>query len=103
DAQAAMWTTLDTRRLRVAFGALFSVTALRAVYASPFLAFLPSRLGAVMRARLARGFARHPNRSNRFARALLLGELVDEAAPPRAGSIELAHGDAAAWLEAAPA
>ncbi len=103
DAQVAMWRTLDTRRLRLAFGALFSVTALRAVYASPFLAFLPSRLGAVMRGRLARSFARHPNRTNPFARALLLGELVDEAPRPPAGAIELVHGDAAAWLEAAPA
>lgn len=103
EAQVAMWRTLDTRRLRVAFGALFSVTALRAVYASPFLAFLPSRLGAVMRARLARCFARHPNRTNRFARALLLGELADEPPRRRGGVIELAHGDAADWLEAAPA
>lgn len=102
-AQAEMWLALDTWRLRVAFGALFSVAALRAVYASPFLAFLPSRLGAVMRARLARCFARHANRSNPYARALLLGELADDPPPPRASSIELVHGDAAEWLEAAPA
>jgi S-adenosylmethionine:diacylglycerol 3-amino-3-carboxypropyl transferase len=103
EAQVAMWRTLDTWRLRVAFGAVFSVTALRAVYASPFLAFLPSRLGAVMRARLARCFSLHPNRTNPFARALLLGELADEPPQPQAGSIELVHGDAAEWLEAAPA
>lgn len=102
-AQIAMWRTLDTWRLRVAFGALFSVAALRVVYASPLLAFLPSRLGAVMRARLARCFSRHPNRTNPFARALLLGELAGEPSQPRAGSIELVHGDAAEWLEAAPA
>jgi S-adenosylmethionine:diacylglycerol 3-amino-3-carboxypropyl transferase len=101
-AQIEMWRTLDTWRLRVAFGALFSVTALRAIYASPFLAFLPSRLGAVMRARLARCFSRHANRTNPYARALLLGELAD-APPPRAGAIELAQGDAAEWLETAPA
>lgn len=102
-AQADMWRTLDTWRLRVAFGALFSVTALRAVYASPFLAFLPSRLGTVMRARLARAFSRHTNRTNPYARALLLGELAEEQPRPHAGSIELVHGDAAEWLEAAPA
>jgi S-adenosylmethionine:diacylglycerol 3-amino-3-carboxypropyl transferase len=102
-AQIAMWRALDTWRLRIAFGALFSVTALRAVYASPFLAFLPSRLGAVMRARLARSFSRHPNRTNPFARALLLGELADEPRKPQVGSIKLVHGDAAEWLEAAPA
>jgi len=103
ESQVAMWRTLDTWRLRVAFGALFSVTALRAVYASPFLAFLPSRLGAVMRARLTRCFSRHPNRTNPYARALLLGELADELPRPQAGSIELVHGDAAELLEAAPA
>lgn len=102
-AQVEMWRTLDTLRLRVAFGALFSIAALRAVYASPFLAFLPSRLGRVMRARLARGFARHANRTNPYARALLLGELADDPPGPRSGSIELVHGDAAGWLEGAPA
>jgi S-adenosylmethionine:diacylglycerol 3-amino-3-carboxypropyl transferase len=102
-AQIAMWRALDTWRLRVAFGALFSIAALRAIYASPFLAFLPSRLGGVLRARLARCFARHPNRTNPYARALLLGELTDDPPPSRAGAIELVHGNAAEWLEAAPA
>jgi S-adenosylmethionine:diacylglycerol 3-amino-3-carboxypropyl transferase len=102
-AQEEMWRALDTWRLRVAFGALFSVTALRVVYASPFLSFLPSRLGTVMRARLARCFARHPNRTNPYARALLLGELGEDPVPPPSGSIELVHGDAAAWLETVPA
>ncbi|MEO6773645.1 MAG: DUF3419 family protein [Kofleriaceae bacterium] len=116
-AQLAIWNTeLDTRRLHAAFGALFSVTALRTAYASPLLESLPPRLGAVMIARMARCFARHPNRTNPYVRALLLGELA--AAPPprngvprtgvpragsaRAGSIDLVLGDAAAWLELAP-
>ena len=103
DAQIAMWRTLDTRRLRFAFAGLFSLTALRAVYAAPLLACLPSRLGAVMRARLARSFSRHANRSNPFARALLLGELAGEPPGPPSGSIELVHGDAAEWLESSPA
>ena len=94
--QAGFWRRqLDTRRFRAAFDALFSVTALRAVYASPFLAFLPPRLGAVMRARMERCFARHPNRTNPYARALLLGELADDPPRPRAGAIELVHADAA--------
>lgn len=102
-AQLAMWTDqLDTQRLRAAFTALFSVAALRTVYASPLLAMLPARLGTRMRARLARGFARHPNRTNPYARALLLGELA-RPSPPRTGSVELVHGDAAEWLESAPA
>jgi S-adenosylmethionine:diacylglycerol 3-amino-3-carboxypropyl transferase len=101
-AQLELWRReLDTRRFRMAFDALFSVTALRAVYASPFLSFLPPRLGAVMRARLERGIATHPNRANPYARALLLGELVDDPPPPRAHAIELRQGDAAELLEQA--
>jgi S-adenosylmethionine:diacylglycerol 3-amino-3-carboxypropyl transferase len=92
---------LDTRRFRAAFDALLSVTVLGAVYASPFLGFLPPRLGAVMRSRMERCFALHPNRTNPYARALLLGELSD--APPRhPGKIQLVHADAAAWLEGQP-
>jgi len=103
-AQLAFWRQhLDTRRFRAGLDALLSVTALRAVYASPFLGFLPRHLGAVMRGRMERCFARHPNRHNPYARALLLGELVAEPPPPPPGRISLVHADAAAWLEAAPA
>jgi hypothetical protein len=51
---------------------------------------------------MERSFATHPNRTNPYARALLLGELRDEPAPPEAGKIRLVHADAAAYLEAAP-
>jgi S-adenosylmethionine:diacylglycerol 3-amino-3-carboxypropyl transferase len=102
--QQAFWRReLDTARFRAAFDTLLSVTALRAVYASPFLAFLPPRLGAVLRARMERCVARHPNRTNPYLRALLLGELPPAPILPPAGAIELVHGDAAAWLESAPA
>ena len=103
-AQAAYWRRhLDTRRFRAAFDGLLSLTALRAVYASPFLDFLPQHLGAVMRARMERCFGRHPNRSNAYARALLLGELADEAPPATAKAIRLVRADAAAYLEGEPA
>lgn len=101
--QRAAWRALDTRRLRLGLELVFSPAALRAVYASPLLRGLPPRLGAVMHDRLARGFARHPNRHNSFARTLLLGELPGAAPPVRAGAITLVEGDAAAWLERAPA
>jgi len=102
--QTAYWRrNLDTWRFRVAFDALLSITALRAVYASPLLDFLPRRFGPVMRGRMARCFARHPNRTNPYARALLLGELPDEPPPPEAGTIRLVHADAAAYLEREPA
>lgn len=100
-AQAAYWRDhLDTRRFRTAVDALLSRPLLRTIYAAPFLAFLPPHLGAVMRGRLARGFARHPNRENPYARALLLGELPDEQEPaPPARPITLVHADAASYLE----
>jgi S-adenosylmethionine:diacylglycerol 3-amino-3-carboxypropyl transferase len=98
--QIAYWRRhLDTRRFRAAIDGLFSLTALRAVYASPFLDFLPPRLGAVMRGRMERCFARHANRTNPYARALLLGELSATPAPPEAQDIRLVHADAATCLE----
>jgi S-adenosylmethionine:diacylglycerol 3-amino-3-carboxypropyl transferase len=102
--QTAYWNRhLNTQRFRMAFDALLSVAALRAVYAAPFLDFLPHRLGPVLRARMERCIATHPNRDNPYARALLLGELGDTAPPPAARDIRLVHADAAAFLEAAPA
>jgi len=98
--QIAYWRRhLDTRRFRASLDGLFSLTALRAVYASPFLDFLPPRLGAIMRGRMERCFARHPNRANPYARALLLGELADGPPPPEAKDIRLVHADAAGYLE----
>jgi hypothetical protein len=102
--QTAYWRRhLDTPRFRAAFDGLLSLTALRVVYASPFLDFLPPRLGAVMRGRMERCFARHSNRANPYARALLLGELSDVPPPPEAKDIRLVHADAAAYLEREPA
>ena len=90
---------LNTWRFRTALDGLFSVMALRSVYSSPLLDFLPKRLGAVMRGRMERCFARHPNRSNPYARSLLLGELSPEPPPPEAKDIRLVHADAAGFLE----
>jgi S-adenosylmethionine:diacylglycerol 3-amino-3-carboxypropyl transferase len=102
--QSGYWRRhLDTARFRAALDGLFSLTALRAVYASPFLDFLPPRLGSVMRGRMERCFARHPNRANPYARALLLGELSITPPPAEAKAIRLVHADAAAFLEREPA
>jgi S-adenosylmethionine:diacylglycerol 3-amino-3-carboxypropyl transferase len=90
---------LNTWRFRAALDALFSVTALRSVYSSPLLDFLPKRLGAVMRGRMERCFARHPNRSNPYVRSLLLGELSSDPPPPEAKNVRLVHADAAGFLE----
>ena len=101
--QIAFWRRhLDTRGFRVATDTLFSITWLRTVYSAPFLAFLPDRFGQVMRARLARCFATHPNRTNVYARALLGGEL-EQVPPPRNAAIRFECADAATYLEGCPA
>jgi S-adenosylmethionine:diacylglycerol 3-amino-3-carboxypropyl transferase len=102
--QAEFWQgELNTWRFRSSIDALFSVTALRSVYARGFLDFLPKRLGSVMRGRMERCFLRHPNSSNLYARSLLLGELSSQPPPPQARDIRLVHADAADFLEKVPA
>lgn len=103
DEQMEYWKQeLNTWRFRTAVDWLFSVTALRSVYAPRFLDVLPRRFGSVMRGRMERCFARHPNRSNPYARSLLLGELSSEPPPPQAKDIRLVHADAAGFLENQP-
>jgi S-adenosylmethionine:diacylglycerol 3-amino-3-carboxypropyl transferase len=101
--QLAFWKEkLDTLRFRFACDAMFSMTALGAVFASSFLTFLPPRLGAVLRARMERCISRHANRTNPYARALFMGELANEPPPREARVIQLVQADAAEWLEHQP-
>jgi hypothetical protein len=88
----------DTRRFRTAFDTLLSFRLLRAVYSPKFLSFLPTNFGEVMRHRWERGFALHPNSDNPYARALLLGEQIEEPLTA-AANVEFVLGDAASYLE----
>jgi hypothetical protein len=102
--QVAFWRRyLDTRRFQAVFDGLLSAAVLRAVYAPPLLKLLLPRMGMVMRGRMERCFARHSNRSNPYARGLLLGELPGGASPPEARAIRLVHANADAYLEREPA
>jgi S-adenosylmethionine:diacylglycerol 3-amino-3-carboxypropyl transferase len=101
--QVAYWRQhLDTRRFRAAMDAILSTAFLGMLYAKPLLRSLPRNFGMVMRGRMERCFARHPNRDNAYARALLLGELSDRPAPPEAKGIRLVQADAASCLEREP-
>ncbi len=94
---------LDTLRLRRGLDTLLSFTALRAVYAPRLLSALPRRFGSVMRARMERCFSNHPNRSNPWVRALLLGEMSSDPSALAANGIALMQSDAAQYLEHVPA
>lgn len=101
--QMAYWRKhLDTHRFRAAFDALLSPAILRAVYAPQLLASVPPRFGSVLRERLETGFTRHPNASNPYARALLLGE-NGETTQSTTRNIRFVLADAASWLETSPA
>jgi S-adenosylmethionine:diacylglycerol 3-amino-3-carboxypropyl transferase len=103
EKQTGFWRKhLDTRRFRAGFDTMMSPAILRMIYAAPFLAFLPSNFGAVLRKRLERGFATHKNASNPYARALLLGATPENGRRRAKGNIRFVLGDAAEWLENSP-
>jgi S-adenosylmethionine:diacylglycerol 3-amino-3-carboxypropyl transferase len=98
-AQADFWREhLDTRRFRAGLALLLNPLSLGLAYSSPLVAALPRRLARVLRRRLERGFARHPNRDNPYARFLLLGDAEPRAPRPDL-ELTLACADAAAFLE----
>jgi len=69
DEQLAFWRShLDTRRFRAGFDTMLSRTLLRLVYSPRLLSVLPDRFGAVLRGRMERGFARHANAMNPWAK-----------------------------------
>jgi S-adenosylmethionine:diacylglycerol 3-amino-3-carboxypropyl transferase len=94
---------LDTWRFRAGLKIVLSPLWLRGVYSPGLLAVLPPSFDAVLRRRMERCFALHPNRTNSYAHALLLGDDVNtgEAATLGAASprVELVADDAASYLE----
>jgi len=93
---------LDTRRFRAAFSLLFSRVVLRSVYSPPFLNGLPPDFGTVLRARMERCFALHPNRANPYVYALLLGDMPAAREAAEAPQVHLRCADAADFLERQP-
>ena len=90
---------LDTRRFRAAFSFLFSRVILRSVYSAALLDGLPPNFGTVLRTRMERCFARHPNCRNPYAHALFLGDMRSTPDAPEVRNIQLRHADAADFLE----
>ena len=107
ELQLVFWReVLDGWRFRRGLGLLLAPLALRAVYDPARLASLPTHFERVLRARMQRCFARHPNRTNPYAHLLLRGMLDPAGAPAvtraEAGGIQLVTGDAATYLESCP-
>jgi SAM-dependent methyltransferase len=92
---------LDTPLWRAAVDTLLSPSVLRLCYTGPFAASVPREFGKRIRERLRRCWASHPNRSNPYAAALLLGKPLTDPEPP-VNPIEFVCADAADFLESAP-
>ena len=98
-AQADYWNrVLDTGLWRASLRTLLSRWVLRLAYAAPLVHALPRDFSAIIRQRLARSWAAHPNRGNPYAWRMLAGAAEFDSAPgPQ--TIRLVCFDAAAFLE----
>ena len=99
--QTRVWREhLATRRFRAALRCALHPAALRLTHGSEFVRTLPPRFDRIIRGRLERAWATHPNRDNPYAWRLLLGE--DPPATEISAPIELVCDDAAEYLETCP-
>ncbi len=79
-AQLAFWREhLNTRRFRAGFDSFIALKLFALRKFAPKDSLPPAGLGPVMRSRIERTLARHPNRTNPFIRRLFLGELVSSS------------------------
>jgi S-adenosylmethionine:diacylglycerol 3-amino-3-carboxypropyl transferase len=118
-AQIRYWRSrLDTARFRAGLALVINPLALRIVYSPTFVRVLPRRFDRIIRSRLERCWARHPNRTNPYAWRFFLGVDPPGQTPaltlprergrgnPASGggkvAIELVCADAAAYLESCP-
>jgi S-adenosylmethionine:diacylglycerol 3-amino-3-carboxypropyl transferase len=104
-AQVRFWRAhLDTARFGAALAVAINPLALRAIYSSTFVRILPQHFDRIIRARLERCWARHPNLTNAYAWRFFLGiDPPDYSAPTLAAErIELVCADAAGYLESCP-
>lgn len=91
----------NTRRLRAILALLTSPASIRATGFSAFTSHTALRFDILLRTRLERGLARHPNRDNPFLHRLLLG--TPTPTPPiDPARITLIHTDVAHHLESVP-
>jgi S-adenosylmethionine:diacylglycerol 3-amino-3-carboxypropyl transferase len=99
DEQLDYWDHhLDTRRWRLMLDTLLAPRLLGLCYSGPFIQSLPRDFGRQIRHRLRRGWARHSNRDNPYAAALLLGKQPVETSAPES-PVHFVCGDAAGFLE----
>lgn len=92
---------LDTPIWRAAVDTLLAPRLLGLCYAAPLAASLPDEFGRRIRQRLRRGWASHPNRSNPYAAALMLGTAPVDPGPTTT-PIQFVCADAAEFLEGCP-
>ena len=101
--QAQLWKNrFDTRRFRAALAVALRPAAIRIAHDSALAEITPDRFDRIIRTRLARGFAVHPNATNPYARSLLLGEISQPEPGPNA-AITVECAEASAYLSASPA
>ena len=99
--QLAYWRVhLNTARFRLALDTLLRPQLLSRFYDSALLAQLPANFGEVLRQRLERGFALHPNRTNPYLHRLLRATPIPTVNP--AVLIVWHVADAVEFLSQAP-